>query len=69
MNRIISQLGQEGAGPRDLVDIHVSALDQVSEDGSSVRARTLALEGRLVALEMMGLLVDYYRVRKGAGIR
>jgi CheY-like chemotaxis protein len=69
MSRIITELGQQGAGPRDLVDIHLLALGQVSRDGSSVRAKTLALEGRLVALEMMGLLVDYYRVRKGAGIR
>jgi CheY-like chemotaxis protein len=69
MCRIVAELGQHGAGPRDLVDIHVSALDRVSENGNSVKARTLALEGRLVALEMMGLLVDYYRVRKGASIR
>jgi CheY-like chemotaxis protein len=69
MSRIVAELGREGAGPRDLVDIHVQALGQVSEDGTSVRAKTLALEGRLVALEMMGLLVDYYRVRKGAGFR
>ena len=69
MSRIVSELGQQGAGPRDLVDIHVSALGHVSEEGNSVKARTMALEGRLVALEMMGLLVDYYRVRKGAGIR
>jgi hypothetical protein len=58
-----------GAGPRDLVDLHVAALGRVTEHGNSVSARTFALEGRLVALEMMGLLVDYYRVRKTAGIR
>jgi CheY-like chemotaxis protein len=69
MRRIVAELGQQGAGPRDLVDIHVAALGRMSEDGNSVKTRTLALEGRLVALEMMGLLVDYYRVRKGAGIR
>ena len=69
MNRIVAELGQQGGGPRDLVDIHVSALGQVSEDGNSVKARALALEGRLVALEMMGLLVEYYRVRMGASVR
>jgi CheY-like chemotaxis protein len=69
MARIAAELGQHGAGPRDLVDIHVTALSQVLEKGNSVKARTLALEGRLLALEMMGLLVDYYRVRRGAGIR
>lgn len=69
MSRIIAALGQHGAGPRDLVDVHVAALGQASGDGNSTRARTLALEGRLVALEMMGMLVDYYRVRKGAGVR
>jgi hypothetical protein len=69
MKRIVAALGQQGGGPRDLVDIHVSALGHVSQDGNSVKARALALEGRLVALEMMGLLVEYYRVRMGASVR
>jgi CheY-like chemotaxis protein len=69
MGRIVAELGKQGAGPRDLVDIHVLALGQMSEDGNTVKSRALAIEGRLVALEMMGLLVDYYRVRKSAPIR
>lgn len=69
MFRIATELGQHGAGPRDLVDIHVTALGRASDEGNSVRARTFAVEGRLVALEMMGLLVDFYRVRKPANIR
>jgi CheY-like chemotaxis protein len=69
MTRIATELGQRGAGARDLVDIHVAALSQLVESGNGVRARALAVEGRLVALEVMGLLVDYYRVRKTSDIR
>jgi DNA-binding NarL/FixJ family response regulator len=69
MARIVGRLGDESASPRDLVDIHVAALSQSVEDANSVKARTLALEGRLLALEMMGLLVDYYRVRIATRMR
>lgn len=61
MERVITQLGDAGAGPRDLLDIHVAVLDKAVSGQSPERARSLAVEGRLLALEMMGLLVDYYR--------
>lgn len=63
MERFVTMLGDAAGGPRDLVDVHVAALDRVLADGSaSPQARSLVVEGRLLALEMMGLLVDYYRV-------
>ena len=61
MGSITTALGDAGGGPRDLLDVHVAALER-SLDGLSVeRARATVIEGRLLALEMMGLLVDYYR--------
>ncbi|HLG58667.1 MAG TPA: response regulator [Vicinamibacterales bacterium] len=66
MTRIATLLGDQGAGPRDLVDVHVAALSRSVEGSNTLKTRTLALEGRLLALEMMGLLVDYYRVRNTA---
>lgn len=60
--RIITALGDLNGGPRDLIDIHVAALDRATSLSDQPRSRTLVYEARLMALEMMGLLVDYYRV-------
>jgi hypothetical protein len=61
MERMVTLIGDLGGGPRDLLDVHVTALDDASKSARDERARALALEGRLLALEMMGYLVDYYR--------
>lgn len=60
--RMARTLGDLGAGPRDLLDIHLAALELLTSSCSGARAGYLLLESRLLALEMMGLLVDYYRV-------
>lgn len=62
MAGLVTQLGDMGAGPRDLLDLHVAALECVVQVESVEKARAFVIEGRLLALEMMGLLVDYYRV-------
>ena len=62
MNAITAQIGDMGGGPRDLIDVHVAALDQLVDGIHESRARAYTVEGRLLAIEMMGLLVDYYRV-------
>lgn len=62
MEFIITRLGDMSAGPRDLMDVHVAALDAAVAGQNPERGRSLAIEGRLFALEMMGLLVDFYRV-------
>jgi CheY-like chemotaxis protein len=61
MESIVTSLGDASAGPRDLIDLHVAALNRAVAGEAEARARGLATEGRLTALEMMGLLVDYYR--------
>ena len=61
MESIATSLGDASAGPRDLIDLHVAALNRAVAGEAEARARGLATEGRLTALEMMGLLVDYYR--------
>ena len=62
MELLITRLGDLGGGPRDLMDVHVAALDASVEKQNAERGCALAVEGRLLALEMMGLLVDYYRI-------
>jgi len=62
MEYVITSLGDCGAGPRDLLDVHVAALDELMNRPSTKPGSSLLIEARLMALEMMGLLVDYYRV-------
>lgn len=65
LERFSQRLGDQGAGPRDVVDIHLRAVESRCRGASSKRARSYALEGRLLALEVMGHLVDYYRQGRG----
>ena len=60
--RVVAMLGDAGAGPRDLLDAHVAALDETLGEHDVQHTAALVVESRLLALEMMGLLVDYYRV-------
>jgi DNA-binding NarL/FixJ family response regulator len=62
MEVLVSRLGDLGGGPRDLIDCHMEALDQFAKTSMPERSSTLVAESRLLALEMMGILVDYYRV-------
>ncbi len=62
MEMIITALGDANGGPRDLLDVHVAALDRALAMYQDPHARAIVYESRLLALEMMGLLVDYYRV-------
>lgn len=62
LERIVTALGDAGGGPRDLLDVHVSALDNALNRQDDPHTRSVVYEARLLALEMMGLLVDYYRV-------
>ncbi len=61
MFSLASRLGALGCGPRDLIDLHLAGLKAKAQLSDARRAHFMATEGRLLALEMMGLLVDYYR--------
>ena len=62
MEILITRFGDLGAAPRDLIDVHVVALDAASRKLRQSRIPAFASDGRLFALEMMGLLVEYYRL-------
>ncbi|GGK94207.1 response regulator [Mangrovihabitans endophyticus] len=62
MQVLATRIGTLGGGPRDLLDIHLAAVDRLCAVRPPRRAHILTLEGRLLGLEMMGLLVDHYRV-------
>ncbi len=59
---IVTALGEVNGGPRDLLDVHLAVLDQALALHPGLHARSIVFESRLLALEMMGLLVDFYRV-------
>ncbi|MCB9832244.1 MAG: response regulator [Planctomycetes bacterium] len=59
---IVTRLGDANGGPRDLVDLHIGALDLLMAKIDESNSHHMVFEARLLALEMMGLLVDYYRV-------
>ncbi|MDH5510887.1 MAG: PAS domain S-box protein [Nitrospinota bacterium] len=58
---LAEKIGVIGGGPRDVIDLHIRAVADKSQDVHPKRARAYTVEGRLLALEIMGNLVDYYR--------
>ncbi|MCB1217849.1 response regulator [bacterium] len=62
MESLVTRLGENGAGPRDLIDVHVRALDELVMLMDSDYGTYITVEGRLLALELMGILVEFYRV-------
>lgn len=62
MAELAAAIGDLSGGPRDLIDVHVSALRAATAGRKGARVRAFGVDGRLLALEMMGLLVDYYRI-------
>lgn len=58
---LAEQLGFLKAGPRDVIDLHSQALETALLESSRCAARFYTDEGRLMALELMGHLVSYYK--------
>lgn len=61
---LAERIGGLGAGPRDVVEIHGTALRHKTAGMTTTKARGLADEGRLLVLELMGHLVSFYRRRR-----
>jgi signal transduction histidine kinase len=65
--RILAErLGDLGAGPREVTDVHARALRRAVRGATPTKTQALLAEGRLLALEMMGNLASYYRRRARA---
>ncbi|MEI6556992.1 MAG: response regulator [Rhodospirillaceae bacterium] len=61
MEVLATKLGNLGATPRDMIDVHAASLDVIRRTLDRGFAYTFAADSRLFALEMMGMLVEYYR--------
>lgn len=59
--KLAASLGALHAGPRDVLDVHVTATRQREQELDDTGARALIQEGRFLVLELMGHLVSYYR--------
>jgi len=62
LQHLATRLGDLNAGPRDVLDIHMEALNRAAAGRQGVHSTQAVFESRLLALQLMGLLVDYYRV-------
>jgi response regulator RpfG family c-di-GMP phosphodiesterase len=58
---IVQELGYLNAGPRDVIDLHTTALKKACDAASPQKCRAFSEEGRLLIVELMGYLVSYYR--------
>jgi len=61
LRTIAEELGSFKAGPRDVVEIHSSALRKKTSQANHDRAQAYAEEGRMMVLQLMGHLASYYR--------
>jgi hypothetical protein len=55
------RLGSLRAGPRDVVEVYGTCLKRKVRDRSRLKGAAYADAGQLLALELMGYLVSYYR--------
>jgi DNA-binding response OmpR family regulator len=58
---LAARLGFLKAGARDIIDIHREALHHIVNNNSSKRAFYLKEESRIVLLEVMGYVLNFYR--------
>jgi DNA-binding response OmpR family regulator len=61
IRRISEQLGQVKAGPRDVIDVYLAALKNLSDVSKPQKAQVLNEEGRFLVLALMGNLTSFYR--------
>lgn len=61
MREIADRLGRLDCAPRDLIALHAAALELGSSELPIEKQCEIVVEGRLFALEMMGVLLEFYR--------
>jgi PAS domain S-box-containing protein len=61
LRSLSKELGGLNAGPRDIIEIYSTALREKNRNAGSSKSRLYSEEGRLLALELMGYTLSYYR--------
>lgn len=63
LQRLASAAAELRAGPRDIVELHATAMKQREAEHGPQRMKLYLAEGRVRLLELMGHLVTFYRDR------
>ncbi len=61
LRNLSRQLGRMQAGARDIIELYTKSLKNTSENSPTGKSQVLAEEGRIMALELMGYLANFYR--------
>lgn len=69
LRALSDRLGDLGAGPREVTEVHAQALRHALRGAPVAKSAALISEGRLLALELMGNLASYYRQRSRGQVR
>ncbi len=68
LRALAERLGDLGASPREVTEVHARALGGAVRGATAKKSQALLAEGRMMALELMGNLASYYRRRsRGPG--
>lgn len=67
LRALADTVGFLGGGPRDVVDLHVNALETRVQGAPPTRARVYVEEGRLLVLKLMGEVLSFYRTNAVIG--
>lgn len=63
LQALAESLGFARAGPRDIIDLYVTVLRSRDDKGPVKRRAVMMEESRIIALQLMGHLANYYRLR------
>jgi PAS domain S-box-containing protein len=63
LRALAERLGDLGASPREVTEVHARALRTAVRGVTATKTQALLAEGRMLALELMGNLASYYRRR------
>ncbi|MGQ9559420.1 MAG: response regulator [Candidatus Oleimicrobiaceae bacterium] len=58
---LVTRLGEESAGARDVVELHVLALQRKLAQGDLQAPKALAINAQVFAVEILGRLLTFYR--------
>lgn len=67
VKRFADRIGFLHGGPRDLIEVHCSALNRRTQSEPEARSQAYVDEGRLLVLQVMGCLASFYRDHCASG--
>lgn len=59
--KLVREIALVNAAPRDLVEVHLAAMEQIAAEATEEHARAIREDAPLILLEVMGYLAMHYR--------